>query len=221
MPKPDEAPRTPNGSATARADAGGKRFRRLRARRASSGHVVTALERENELLTEQVRVLARLARTDPLTGLANRRGWDEQLARELARARRSGETLSVALLDLDNFKAFNDAHGHQAGDRLLLEAAAAWNGQLRDVDILCRWGGDEFAALLPACPQAQADEVIARLRAATPRQQCCAAGVAGWDGSETSEGLLERADKALLEAKGARRRSLSGSPVDSTVPALP
>jgi diguanylate cyclase len=57
----------------------------------------------------------------------------------------------VALLDLDDCKAFNDAHGHQGGDRLLLEAAAAWNGQLRDVDILCRWGGDEFA-VLPACP---------------------------------------------------------------------
>src|SRR5215211_8419539 len=73
------------------------------------------------------------SRTEPLTGLANRRGWDEQLARELARARRSGEPLSVALLDVDDFKAFNDAHGHQPGDRLLLEAAAAWNGQLRDV----------------------------------------------------------------------------------------
>jgi diguanylate cyclase len=118
--------------------------------------------REIEALSEQVRVLARLARTDPLTGLANRRGWDEQLARELARARRSGEALSVALLDLDDFEAFNDAHGHQAGDRLLLEAAAAWNGQLRDVDILCRWSGDEFAVLLPACSRAQAAEVIAR-----------------------------------------------------------
>ena len=151
---------------------------------------VAGLVREIEALSEQVRVLARLARTDPLTRLANRRGWDEQLARELARARRSGEALSVALLDLDNFNAFNDAYGCQAGDRLLLEAATAWYGQLRGVDILCRWGGDEFAVLLPACPRAQADKVIARLRAATPRQQCCAAGVAGWDGSETSEGLL-------------------------------
>lgn len=114
---------------------------------------MVALVREIEALSEQVRVLARLARSDPLTGLANRRGWDEQLARELARARRSGEALSVALLDLDDFKALNDAHGHQAGDRLLLEAAAAWYGQLRDVDILCRWGGDEFAVLLPACPE--------------------------------------------------------------------
>ena len=221
MPQADGAPWTPNGSAMARVEGGGKRFRRLRVRRARSDPAVAALVREIEALSEQVRVLARLARTDPLTGLANRRGWDEQLARELARARRSGEALSVALLDLDNFKAFNDAHGHQAGDRLLLEAAAAWNGHLRDGDILCRWGGDEFAVLLPACPRAQAAEVIARLRAATPRQQCCAAGVAGWDGSETSEGLLGRADQALCDAKGVRQPSMSGSPADPTGPALP
>jgi diguanylate cyclase len=221
MPQPDGAPRSRNGSAIAGAEAGGRRFRWLRARRAISDPVVTRLEREIKALSEEVGVLAHLARTDPLTGLANRRGWDEQLARELARAQRSGEALSVALLDFDDFKAYNDAHGHQAGDRLLLEAAAAWYGQLRDVDILCRWGGDEFAVLLPACPRAQADEVIARLRAATPRQQSCAAGVAGWDGSETSEGLLGRADKALFDAKGVRRRSINGSPAGPTVPALP
>lgn len=192
MPQADGAPRALNGS--------------------SSDRAVGRLVREIEALTEELRVPARLARTDPLTGLANRRGWDEQLARELARARRSGEALSVALLDLDDFKAFNDAYGHQAGDRLLLEAAMVWKGQLREVDILCRWGGDEFAVLLPACPRAQADEVIARLRAATPRHQSCAAGVAGWDGREISESLLGRADKALLDAKGVHQPSMSLAP---------
>jgi diguanylate cyclase (GGDEF)-like protein len=212
MPKADRAPFGLNDHTMARAEAGGRRYRRLRARWASSDPVVAKLVREIEALSEEVRVLARLARTDPLTGLANRRGWDEQLARELARAQRSGEELSVALLDLDNFKAFNDAHGHQAGDRLLLEAAASWNGQLREVDILCRWGGDEFAVLLPACPRAQADEVIARLRAATPRQQSCAAGVASWDGRETPEGLLGRADNALFYAKAVHQPSMIRAP---------
>ena len=206
---PDGARWTPNGPAVARADTGVKRFRRLRARRAGSNPAVAQLVLEIEALTEELGVLARLARTDPLTGLANRRGWDEQLARELARARRSGEALSVALLDLDDFKAFNDAHGHQAGDRLLLEAATAWNGQLRDVDILCRWGGDEFALLLPACPRTQADEVIARLQGATPRDQSCTAGVVGWDGREIADDLLGRADRALFQAKGVHRPSLS------------
>jgi diguanylate cyclase (GGDEF)-like protein len=221
MPHSDGARWTRNGSVIARAEAGGRRFRRLRARRATSDPVVARLEREIEALSEEVLVLARLARTDPLTGLANRRGWDEQLTRELARARRSGEAVSVALLDLDDFKAFNDAHGHQAGDRLLLEAAAAWYGQLRDVDILCRWGGDEFAVLLPACPRAQADEVIERMRAATPRHQSCTGGVGSWDGSETSEGLIGQADTELLEAKRARQRSMSARPAGPTGQAVP
>src|SRR5687767_15639664 len=81
-------------------------------------------------LTKEVRVLATLARTDGLTGLPNRRAWDEQLARELARAKRHDAPLSVAMLDLDRFKAFNDAHGHQAGDLLLVETAAAWRAEL-------------------------------------------------------------------------------------------
>ena len=93
---------------------------------------VAALRREIAALRQEVGELGRLARTDPLTGLANRRGWDEQLDRELAQARRSGRPVSVALLDLDDFKGFNDAGGHQAGDRLLVAAAAAWQGQLRD-----------------------------------------------------------------------------------------
>jgi diguanylate cyclase (GGDEF)-like protein len=111
-----------------------------------------------------VRALARLALTDALTGLGHRRTWDQQLSHELARARRSNEPLSVALLDLDDFKAFNDDHGHQAGDRLLIGVTSAWGSELRDVDVLCRWGGDKFAALL----RDPADAVIARLAARTP-----------------------------------------------------
>lgn len=149
----------------------------------------------------QVQLLKRLARTDALTGLTNRRGWDDQLARELARARRSGEQLSVALLDLDDFKAFNDAHGHQAGDALLVEAAARWTRQLREIDTLCRWGGDEFAVVLPACGRAEAEDVIGRLAPSTPQHQSCAVGVATWDGGETGHELLRRADQALLDAK--------------------
>jgi diguanylate cyclase len=177
---------------------------------ADVGTDVTSLLREIAALTEEVRALAQLARTDPLTGLANRRGWDEQLARELARARRSGATVSVALLDLDDFKCFNDAHGHQAGDRLLVEAAAAWRSQLRDIDVLCRWGGDEFALLCPDCPESEALQVIARLGPATPSLQSCAAGVAAWDGRETLHDLIGRADMALLEEKRVRRAAVAG-----------
>jgi diguanylate cyclase (GGDEF)-like protein len=165
---------------------------------------VAALLRQIAALTEQVGELSRLARTDPLTGLANRRGWDEQLDRELAQAKRSGRPVSVALLDLDDFKGFNDGHGHQAGDRLLVAAAAAWQGQLRDGDVLCRWGGDEFAALLPDCPEGAAHEIIARVTPTTPSLQSCAAGIAAWDGAETSDELVGRADAELLKRKRAK-----------------
>jgi diguanylate cyclase (GGDEF)-like protein len=163
---------------------------------------VRALERRVEELTRQVQLLERLARTDPLTGLANRRGWDEQVTRELARARRSGEPMSVA--HLDHFKRFNDERGHQAGDALLVEAAARWSHQLREIDTLCRWGGDEFAVVLPDCGLAEAADVIARLETATPRAQTFAAGVATWDGGETAYELLRRADRELLDAKQRR-----------------
>jgi len=165
---------------------------------------VAALVREIAALTEEVGELTRLARTDPLSGLANRRGWDEQLDRELAQARRSGRPVSVALLDIDDFKGYNDVHGHQAGDRLLVAAAAAWQGQLRDGDMLCRWGGDEFAALLPDCSEDEAREIISRVTPTTPSLQSCAAGVAEWDSTETSDELVWRADAELLKQKRAR-----------------
>ena len=176
----------------------------LRVPRRRGGRDAGALLREVAALKEEVGELGRQARTDPLTGLANRRGWDEQLDRELAQASRSGRPVSVALLDLDDFKGFNDAHGHQAGDRLLVAAAAAWQGQLRDGDVLCRWGGDEFAALLPDCSEDAAREIIARLTPTTPAQQSCGAGIAEWDGAETSDELVWRADAELLGHKRAR-----------------
>ncbi len=169
----------------------------------SGGEDVAGLLRQIAALKEEVREFARLARIDPLTGLANRRGWDEQLDRELAQAERSGRPISVALLDLDDFKRFNDAHGHQAGDRLLVAAAAAWQGQFRDGDVLCRWGGDEFAALLPDCSEDEAREIIARVTSTTPSLQSCAAGVAAWDSRETSNELVWRADAELLKQKRA------------------
>lgn len=206
--------------ASGRDGANRKRLRLLPARPSNRGTDVASLLAEIDALTVQVRALARLARTDPLTGLANRRGWDEQLSRELARAQRSQTAVSVALLDIDDFKGFNDAHGHQAGDRLLVEAAAAWRGQLRDIDVLCRWGGDEFAILLPGCCECQAKEVIARLGSATPSHQSCAAGIAAWYARETADELLRRADTALLVEKHVRAasgRSPGASEINSTM----
>jgi diguanylate cyclase (GGDEF)-like protein len=154
---------------------------------------------------EQATELARVARTDALTGAPNRRAWDEQLAVELARAARDGAPVTVALLDLDHFKAFNDLRGHQAGDRLLREATAAWQGCLRTVDVLARYGGEEFGLILPGCGLDVAVGIVDRLRELTPEGETSSAGIAGWDGSETADALVARTDRALYAAKRAGR----------------
>jgi diguanylate cyclase (GGDEF)-like protein/PAS domain S-box-containing protein len=162
------------------------------------------------VLRERAAHLARMAamaRTDDLTGLPNRRSWDEELERELARARRSGDRFSVAMMDLDHFKDFNDAFGHQAGDKLLADAAAAWHVEVRSTDFLARYGGEEFALLLLGCPPDSAEPLIERLRSVMPRDQTCSAGIAVWDGEEEAENLVARADAALYAAKrGGRDR---------------
>ena len=142
--------------------------------------------------------LERLANTDPLTGVPNRRYWDVQLPRALAAA--SGSTLCVAIIDLDNFKQYNDRHGHQEGDKLLRAAAAAWGAELRSTDLLARYGGEEFAVLFPGTGLAEAELALERLRTATPTVTC-SAGVAEYRAGETAEELVDRADDALYRAK--------------------
>ena len=145
--------------------------------------------------------LERVARTDELTGLLNRRAWDEQLARELARAARTNGPLCIAMLDLDHFKSYNDRFGHQAGDRVLKEAAAQWETRLRKTDVLARYGGEEFALALPDEGIAEARATLERLREATPMDQRVSAGLVCWDGAEDADGLMARADAALYDAK--------------------
>ncbi len=160
--------------------------------------------------------LAELARRDPLTGLANRRAFEEALRREVARARRGGEPLAVAALDVDHFKRVNDAHGHAAGDAVLAAVAARAAGALRAGDLLARVGGEEFAALLPGAGLAAAAEVAERIRAAlaaapveaggrplrvTASLGCAALLPEDADGAA----LLARADARLYDAKRAGR----------------
>ncbi len=163
---------------------------------------LTVLLRLVERQTEQVR---QLARRDELTGLPNRRAWTDELPRVLEQARQSGQPVSVCMVDLDHFKAYNDTHGHQAGDRLLKEAAAAWLERLRQSDILARYGGEEFIVLLPGTDLHQAGEIMERVRPVTPAAQTFSCGVATWDTTETSEELISRADAALYEAKNTGR----------------
>jgi diguanylate cyclase (GGDEF)-like protein/PAS domain S-box-containing protein len=149
-----------------------------------------------------------LAATDELTGMPNRRRWQEELDREMARARRKGAPLCVAILDLDDFKAYNDAGGHQAGDRLLKLAGKAWSQGLRATDMLARYGGDEFALLLPDCPLDEAFRVVERMRSGTPGGATASVGVAYTEGSEEAEALVARADSALFEAKRRGRNAV-------------
>jgi len=168
--------------------------------------VVTRMAQLLREIDTQSHQLRRLARVDELTGLPNRRSWSSDLPQAVERARRESVPLVVAMIDLDHFKKFNDDYGHPAGDRLLKGAAAAWTAELRAVDQLARYGGEEFIALFPGATGAAAVEVLDRLRAVTPAGQTFSAGAAVWDGHETSDELIDRADKALYEAKAAGRR---------------
>jgi diguanylate cyclase (GGDEF)-like protein len=169
-------------------------------------HAATALER-----IALLQQLNQAARTDPLTKVANRRGWEESLDRELARARRQGAPLSVALIDIDHFKAYNDSKGHPQGDALLTAAAQHWYGQLRPTDLLARVGGEEFAALLPGCPSEFAVVVAERLRAGMPDAQTCSLGVVTWDGQASATELYAAVDAALYHAKeGGRNQTRVG-----------
>ena len=169
------------------------------------------LAAETAMALERSDLLARLeevARTDDLTGLLNRRAWEERLPRELARSRRNSEPLCVAMLDLDHFKNYNDERGHQAGDRLLKQSAGAWMTELRASDTLARYGGEEFTVALPGCSLLNAKDIVERLRAAMPSSQTVSAGVACWNGRESAEELVGRADAALYEAKRSGRDRL-------------
>ena len=181
------------------------------ARDGTTATLASLLAAEAAVTLERMDLLSRLesiARTDDLTGLPNRRAWEEELPRELMRAQRTSLPLCVAMIDLDHFKAYNDDRGHQAGDRLLKQAAAAWGVELRATDFLARYGGEEFALALPNCTPEQAIEVAERVRAATPEGETCSIGLAAWDRGEDTRSLIGRADAALYEAKH-RGRNLS------------
>jgi len=157
-----------------------------------------------------VSVLRMAAREDPLTGLANRRTWDERLDEELERSRRTGAALSVAMIDLDGFKKMNDVSGHDAGDRLLQELARAWLATVRTGgDFLARLGGDEFGVIAPGSDETGIQRLAGRLKDALSDGISASAGTATWDGTEDASDLLRRADRAMYQSKRRHRRQNS------------
>jgi diguanylate cyclase (GGDEF)-like protein/PAS domain S-box-containing protein len=173
---------------------------------------VKQIEAEREELLEKVQDMAR---HDSLTGLPNRRALEEQLPQAMARARRCRSPFSVAILDIDHFKDYNDTHGHLAGDEVLRACARAWDSSLRGEDTIVRFGGEEFLVLLPDTEPEQAAEIVERLRLKTPMGQSCSAGLACWDYAESIDDLLGRADKALYLAKASGRNQLAQAPVSA------
>ena len=159
-----------------------------------------ALER-----VDLIEVLDDQAHRDDLTALPNRRAWDELIAHEITSARRLRRALSVAVIDLDHFKQYNDHHGHLAGDDLLREAAAAWSEGLRGPDILARWGGEEFVVVFPGTDLNEAVTVVERMQLHTPGGQTFSAGVAVLLDTDTAATVVAAADAAMYQAKATGR----------------
>jgi diguanylate cyclase (GGDEF)-like protein len=149
------------------------------------------------------RSLRTAASTDPLTGVANRRAWEAEAERNLARAARTGEPLSFAILDLDHFKEVNDRQGHGAGDVLLRDLTAGWTRRLRRADLLGRYGGDEFVLCLPATDQRGTWDVLAQLQ--ETHEFAWSVGVASATPNDTLASVLERADADLYQQKRTGR----------------
>ncbi len=208
-------------------DGDGTAFGALRATRAaprvgSAGvrraqlHALRTLATGLAVALSQVNLVRRLehqSMVDALTGLGNRRAFDQALEEELARTRRARRPVGLVLLDVDHFKRFNDEHGHQAGDLALTEVAAVIAATARTEDRACRIGGEEFALLLPGAGESEAVEVAERMRKGVQARRLpfgrvtVSIGVAVSDGSADGRALLAAADERLYAAKeGGRNR---------------
>jgi diguanylate cyclase (GGDEF)-like protein len=185
---------------------------------------------------EAERALQTLARTDPLTGLLNRRALEQAAAALIAQARRHGDPLCLLLIDLDGFKAINDRHGHAAGDQALRLTAAALQGTLRPGDLAGRWGGEEFCVLLARSGAEAGSAFDKRLRAALAQRidgalaftLAFSTGLSVLEdeddiAADDLELMLHRADTALYRAKAeGRSRLVAGlTPGRAAPPAVP
>ncbi len=180
----------------------------------SSG--IAAFYRQTIVAAE--RRLFKQATSDPLTGLHNRSHFQALAANELTRSQRTGDPIALLLCDIDHFKQVNDQHGHDMGDRVLVHVAQMLSASLRECDVLARWGGEEFLALMPACPRATAEAVAERIRAAVeqadfsfegrPVRVTLSFGMTQVRGDYDLHAATARADKALYQSKHAGRNQV-------------
>jgi len=183
--------------------------------------------------TLNFELLRRTSLIDMLTGVNNRRFFDQRIGEEIDRVMRSGECLACLFLDIDHFKSINDTYGHQSGDQVLIEVAQRIRTMLRNNDVLARYGGEEFVALLAVGSESKAVEVAERIRHsisrcelstrdAVPIQVRLSIGVATFDPASVGpdmpicpDRLIELADRALYDAKkGGRNRVVSAGLID-------
>ena len=178
--------------------------------------IITRLLHFIEVVTMELeqtnRELTRLSVTDKLTQLYNRMKLDEILNQELARANRYGSKLSVILCDIDYFKAINDLYGHQVGDQVLIDFANVLKNNLRESDILGRWGGEEFLVIIPGNDSMETMMLAEKLRATVSGHNfpvvghlTCSFGITAHLHNDTEAGILARADEALYQAKQSGR----------------
>jgi diguanylate cyclase (GGDEF)-like protein len=180
------------------------------------------LQSSRQELAEALAKMQAMASHDELTGLANRRHMQSLLEEEVKRARRQAQPMTVAILDLDHFKHINDGHGHQVGDEVLRRFADTASAALREIDVLARWGGEEFLLLCPASTDTQAITGLSRVQQALSKQPLLpempalkvsfSAGVAHHMEGEAIQETIARADKALYEAKANGRNRIVQSP---------
>lgn len=180
---------------------------------------VLAALRARERLIDLSEELHRTATTDALTGLANRRSFEEALAQEIDRAARHGGNVCVAIIDLDFFKRINDNHGHQSGDQVLRSVAGVLREGLRSYDLAGRMGGEEFAILMPNTALAEAKRICDRLRETIENHRIrlpngaiasvtFSVGLACMQSSENGDQVFGRADRALYDAKADGRNAV-------------
>ncbi|MDP1926421.1 MAG: diguanylate cyclase [Thiobacillus sp.] len=180
--------------------------------------------------TERVQTeerLKQLATTDTLTGICNRRHFDEVLASEINRAARFTNPVSLILFDIDHFKRINDTFGHQAGDRVLAQLAVTVGNTIRTIDLFARWGGEEFVVLLPGSDLNAGRLLAEKLRMVLEKQPfsdvgqvTCSFGVAEYTPGDDMDALIKKADRCLYQAKAAGRNRVETSatmplPVDA------
>ncbi|OQX43882.1 MAG: hypothetical protein B0D86_06765, partial [Candidatus Sedimenticola endophacoides] len=188
------------------------------------GRVIQILESHRDI-TKHIRnqeALQQQAFTDGLTGIANRTAFERLLEQETKKLRENGGSLGLIMFDLDHFKKINDRHGHQSGDRTLIEVVSVIQRQIRGYDLFSRWGGEEFMVLLPRSGLDETSKAAEHLRRAIeqhhfdaiPQRVTISLGVTSWMPGDTIKTLVSRADQALYRSKqqGRNRSTVSDTP---------